>query len=111
MVDRFFKMAHFITLKTEEHIKELALIFPKGIWRLHGLPETIITDRDSRFTSKSWMSRMEVLQVKLNVSTAFDPETDRQTERVNQTLEQYLCRYCSYHQDDWVLLLPFAEHA
>jgi len=83
-------MAHFIPLKTEEHIKELALIFLKEIWRLHGLPETIISDRDTRFTSKFWMSLMQLLQVKLNVSTAFHPETDGQTERVNQTLEQYL---------------------
>jgi len=104
-------MAHFIPLKTEEYIKELALIFLKEIWRLHGLQETIISDRDTRFTSKFWMSLMQLLQVKLNVSTAFHPETDGQTERVNQTLEQYLRCYCSYQQDDWVSLLPFAEHA
>jgi len=111
IVDRFSKMAHFIPLKTEEHIKELALIFVKKIWRLHGLTETIISDRDTRFTSKFGMSLMQLLQVKLNVSTAFHPETDGQTERVNQTLEQYLRSYCSYQQDDWVSLLPYAEHA
>jgi len=110
IVDRFSKMAHFIPLKTEEHIKELALIFLKEIWRLHGLPETIISDRDTQFTSKFWISLMQLLQVKLNVSTAFHPETDRETERVNQTLEQYLRSYCSYQQDDLVLLLPFAKH-
>jgi len=111
IVDRFSKMAHFILLNTEEHIKELALIFLKEIWRLHMLPETIISDRDTRFTSKFWMSLMQLLQVKLNVSTAFHRKTDGQTERVNQTLEQYLRSYCSYQQDDWVSLLPFAEHA
>jgi len=51
IVDRFSKMAHFIPLKTEEHIKELARIFLKEIWRHHGLPETIISDRDTLFTS------------------------------------------------------------
>ena len=76
IVDRFSKMAHFIPLKTEEHIKEHALILLKEIWRLHGLPETIISDRDTRFTSKFWMSLMQLLQVKLKVSTAFQPETD-----------------------------------
>jgi len=54
---------------------------------------------------------MQLLQVKLNLSTAFHPESDGQTERVNETLEQYLRSYCSYQQDDWVSLLPFAEHA
>jgi len=54
---------------------------------------------------------MQLLQVKLNLSTAFHPESDRQTESVNQTLEQYLRSYCSYLQDDWVSLLAFAEHA
>ena len=111
IVDRFSKMAHFIPLKTEEHIKELALTFVKEIWRLHALPESIISDRDTRFTSKFWRSLMQMLDVKLNISTAFHPESDGQTERVNQTLEQYLRSYCSYQQDDWVSLLPFAEHA
>jgi len=110
IVDRFSKMAHFIRLKTEEHIKELALIFLKEIWRLHGLPETIISDRDTQFTSKFCMSLMQLLQVKLNVSTAFHSETDGQTEWVNQTLEHYLRNYCLYQQDDWVSLLSFAEH-
>jgi len=111
IVDRFSKMAHFIPLRTEEHIKELALTFVKEVWRLHGLPETIVSDRDTRFTSKFWTSLMQLLQVKLNLSTAFHPERDGQTERVNQTLEQYFRSYCSYQQDDWVSLLPFGEHA
>jgi len=54
---------------------------------------------------------MQLLQVKLNLSTAFHPGSHGQTERVNQTLEQYLRSYCSYQQDDWVAQLPFAEHA
>jgi len=102
IVDRFSKMAHFIPLRTEEHIPEFALTFVKEIWRLHGLPESIVSDRDTRFTSKFWTSLMQLLQVKLNLSTAFHPESDGQTERVNQTLEQYLRSYCSYQQDDWV---------
>jgi len=100
IVDRFSKLAHFIPLKTEEHIQELALIFLREIWHLHGLPETIISDRDNGFTSKFWMRLMQLLQVKLNVSTALHPETDGQTKRVNQTLKQYLHIYSSYKQDD-----------
>jgi len=111
IVDRFSQMAHFIPRKPEEHIKELALIFLKEILRLHGFPETIISDRDTWLTSKFWVSLMQLLQVKLNVSTAFHHETNGQTEWVSQTLEQYLRSYCSYQQDDWVSPLPFAEHA
>jgi len=111
IVDRFSKMAHFIPLRTEEHIKELALTFVKEIWRRHGLPESIVSDPDTRFTSKFWTSLMQLLQVKLNLSTSFHPVSDAQTARVNQTREQYLRSYCSYEQDDWVSLLPVAEHA
>jgi len=111
IIDRFSKMVHFIPLKTEEHIKELALTFVKEIWSLHGLPESIVSDRDTRFTSKFWTSLMQLLPVKLNMSTAFHSESDKQTERVNQTLEQYLRSNCTYQQDDWVSLLLFAEHA
>jgi len=100
IVDRFSEMAHFIPLRTEKHIKELALTFLKEIWRLHGLPESIVSDRDTRLTSKLWTSLMQLLQVKLNHSTACHPESDGQTERVNQTLEQYLRSYCLYQQDD-----------
>jgi len=111
IVDRFSKMAHFIPLKTEEHIKKLALTFVKEIWRLHGLPQSIVSDQDTRLTSKFWTSLMQLLQVKLNMSTAFHPQSDGQTEMVNQRLEAYLRSYCTYQQDDWVSLLPFAEHA
>jgi len=111
IVDRFSKMGHFIPLRTEEHIKELALTFVKEIWCLHRLPESIVSDRDTRFTSKFWTSLMQLLQVKLSLSTAFHPESDAQTERVNQTQEKYLRSYCAYLQEDWISLLPFAEHA
>jgi len=78
------KMAHFIPLKTAKQIKELVLTFVKEIWRRNGVPESIVSNRDSRFTSKFWTSLMQLLQVKLNISTAFHPESDGQTERVHQ---------------------------
>ena len=111
IVDRFSRMAHFIPLTTEVARKEIALIFLQNVWRLHGFPESIISDRDTRFTSKFWLSLMKLLQVKINMSNAFNQETDGQTDRVNQTLEQYLRSYCSYQQDDWASLLPLAEYA
>ena len=63
------------------------------------------------FTSRFWAELMEILNVKLRKSTAFRPQTDGQTEQVNQSLEQYLHQYCNYEQDNWVDLLPLAEYA
>ena len=111
VVDRFSKMAHFIPLSTDTPIKEIANIFLREIWRLHGLPNSVVSDRDSRFQSKFWLCVMELLDVDVRMSTAFHPQTYGQTERVNQILEQYLRSYCSYQQDDWAELLPLAEHA
>jgi len=81
------------------------------VWKHHGLPDDIVSDRDSKFISHFWQSLMDLLSVKLNLSTAFHPQTDGQTERVNQTLEAYMRNYCSYQQDDWSDLLPLAEYA
>lgn len=75
------------------------------------MPDDIVSDRDSKFISHFWQSLMDLLNVKLNLSTAFHPQTDGQTERVNQVLEQYLRSYCSFQQDDWAELLPLAEYA
>jgi len=73
IVDRFSKMSHFLALRTKEQIKELPLTFVNGMWRLHGLAESIVSDRDTRFTSKISMSLMHLLQVQLNLCTAFHP--------------------------------------
>jgi len=110
IVDRFSKVARFIPLRAEEQIKELALTFMTQIWLLYELPESLVSDRDARLTSKFKTSLMQLLQVKLNLSATFYPESDEQTERVNQTLEQYLRSYCSYQQAEGVSLFPFAEH-
>ena len=63
------------------------------------------------FTSKFWAELMGRLNVRLRKSTVFHPQTDGQTERVNQSLEQYLRQYCNYEQDNWNDLLPLAEYA
>ena len=110
VVDRFSKMVHFIPLKSTT-ARELADSFVKEIWRHHGLPLDITSDRDSRFTSHFWIAVMKKLDVHLNMSTAFHPQTDGQSEPLNQILEQYLQIFCTYHQHDWVDLLPFAEFA
>jgi hypothetical protein len=113
IVDRLTKMAHFIPLKTEEEapVKELAVTFAKEIWRLHGLPSDIVSDRDTRFTSHFWQELTSHLGIQLSMSTAFHPQADGQTERINAVLEQYLRHFCGFQQDDWAELLPLAEHA
>jgi hypothetical protein len=113
VVCRLSKMAHFIALPTQAEVptRELAKTFAKEIWRLHGLPAEIVSDRDPKFMSHLWQDLMEHLDVQLSMSTAAHAQTDGQTERMNQTLEAYLRHYCSFMQDDWVDLLPLAEYA
>jgi len=108
IVDRFTKMANFIPVKNRK-AKELALIFVREVWRLHELPKRVVSDRDTVFMSSFWSEVMRLLEVELDKSSAYHPQTDGQTERVNQILEHYLRTYCMWDQDDWVDLPPFAE--
>ena len=112
IVDRFTKIAHFVPLKDGQKTAEgCAKLLLENIWKLHGLPSSIISDTDFVFTSKFWAEFMGRLDVRLRKSTAFHSQTDGQTERVNQSLEQNLRQYCNYEQDNWYDLLPLAEYA
>jgi transposase InsO family protein len=105
-------MAHFIPLpKDSKTASDLARIFAREVWRHHGLPSDIVSDRDSRFTSAVWREFLKVSGIRPRMSTAFHPQTDGQTERLNQTIEAYLRAFVSYEQDEWVSLLPMAEFA
>jgi hypothetical protein len=100
IVDRLTKMAHFIPLRvnegsSESPVEDLAKVFAKEVWRLHGLPSDIVSDRDTRFTLRFWQELTKHLGIKLSMSTAFHPQTDDQTERVNEVLEVYLRHYLS----------------
>jgi len=108
-VDRLTKMAHFIPNKTTITAEGTARLFYQHVWKHHGLPADIVSDRSPQFIAKFTRQLLERLGVQGNRSTAFHPQSDGQTERVNQTLEQYLRIYCNYHQDDWAQLLPLAE--
>jgi len=81
------------------------------VFTKHGTPIDIVSDRGKHFISRFWQSLFQLLGIKANISTAYHPETDRQTEWVNQILEQYLWVYINYQQDDWVNLLPLAKFA
>jgi hypothetical protein len=111
VVDRSSKQAHFIPTTTKLDGPGCAELFLKEVFRIHGLPRTIISDRDSKFLSKFWRRLVQLLGIKHNPSTAYHPQTDGQTERVNQVLEQYLRAFVNHAQTDWVDLLPFAEFA
>jgi len=110
IIDRFTKMAHFLPLK-EKPAADLAKIFAREIWRHHGTPTDIVSDRDSRFTSEVWKEFLGLLKIRPQMSTAFHPQTDGQTERLNQTIEAYLRAFVTQEKNDWVALLPMAEFA
>lgn len=109
VVDRLTKMAHFIPTTTSVNTIELVKLLRDNIFRLHGLPESIICDRDPVFTSNLAREFASILSIKPHFSSAFHPQTDGQTERVNAILEQYLRAYCNYQQDNWQELLSLAE--
>ena len=99
IVDRFTRMAHFIPLNENAIASDVAKFFLKEIWKQHGLPEDIVSDRDSKWTGEFWEGLGRLLSIKRRLSTAFYPQTDGQTERVNQTLETYLQTFINYDQD------------
>ena len=86
IVDRLTKSAHFLPVKERYTLDRLASLYVKEIVRLHGVPESIVSDRDTRFTSRFWKALQEALGTRLNFSTAFHPQTDGQSERTIQTL-------------------------
>ena len=110
VVDRLTKMRHFISTVTLE-ADELAERFIEKVYSLHGLPETIVSDRGTQFVSAFWRALSARLAVTLRPSSAFHPQTNGQTERINAELEQYLRLYIDWAQDDWVDWLPLAEFA
>ena len=111
VVDRLSKMVHYIPCSKTVSAEDLAEIFIREVVRLHGVPSSVVSDRGPVFTSKFWSTLCYCLNITRNLSTAFHPQTDGQTERQNSTMEQYLRAYVNFEQDDWVALLPMAEFA
>lgn len=111
VVDRLTKMRHFIACKGTCDAEEATRLFVKYVWKLHGLPTTIVSDRGPQFVSEFWKHLTQRLGISATLSTAYHPETDGQTERMNAQLEQYLRLYVTYLQDDWADWLPLAEFA
>ena len=111
IVDRLTKSAHFLPMKVNFSMDRLASLYIKEIVRMHGVPVSIVSDRDPRFTSRFWHSLQKALGTKLSFSTAFHPQTNGQSERVIQVLEDLL-RACALDlKGNWDDYLPLVEFA
>ena len=111
VVNYLTKVAHLIPVKKTFSASDIARIFIKEIFRLHGVPKRIVSDRDAKFTSNFWTSLFKGIGTQLNFSTAYHPETDGQTERVNQVIEDILRAYCNREPKAWFNYLPLVEFA
>ncbi|KAJ9534101.1 hypothetical protein QJQ45_002104 [Haematococcus lacustris] len=110
-VDRLSKMVHFVPCKESMNAKGFARLFIDNVFKHHGVPREIISDRGSHFTNQFWSSILKLLGVKECKSSAYHPESDGQTERYNRTLEEMMRHYISPAQHDWPLHLALAEFA
>jgi IS30 family transposase len=101
IVDRLTKVAHFIPVKTTYSGAKLAELYISKIVCLHGVPKKIVSDRGTQFTSRFWQKLHESMDTKLNFSSAYHPQTDGQTERTNQILEDVLRACALKHGGSW----------
>ncbi|KAK9175296.1 hypothetical protein WN944_027302 [Citrus x changshan-huyou] len=109
VVDRLSKYAHFMPLSHPYTALDVAQLFLDNVYKLHGLPNSIVSNRDKVFTSTFWQSLFSLLNVNLLMSTAYHPQTDGQIEVVNKCLEQYLRCMTGDRPKEWVKWLPLAE--
>src|SRR5436189_2418691 len=110
-MDRYTKVARYICCDKEVDAERLADIIEEEIIGRYGTPHGIVTDCGSIFTSNYWSNICYHLRATRRISTAFHPQTDRLTERQNQTVKAYLRAYCNENKDDWASKLWMAEFA
>ncbi|GKA92110.1 putative reverse transcriptase domain-containing protein [Tanacetum coccineum] len=109
IVDRLIKSAHFLPMREDYKMDRLAKLYLNEIVARHGVPISIISDRDSRFTSRFWQSMQEALGTRLDMSTAYHPQTDGQSEHTIQTLEDMLRACVLDFGESWDVHLPLVE--
>jgi hypothetical protein len=111
VVEKLSKSAHFLPVNSTCKAIDIANIFMKEIFRLHGMPKEIVSDRDTKFTSSFWKYLMAGFETKLFFSTTYHPQNDVQTERVNQILEDMLWMHAMHQPKKWEDYLPLVEFA
>jgi len=111
VVCRMTKMAVFIPTRSNTTAEEFARLFHKYVELWYGTPKGVVSDRDSRITSKFWAEVCYYSLIKRRMSTAFHPQTDGQTEIINRILENYLRAYANAEKNNWASLLPSAQWA
>jgi len=109
IIDRLTKSTHFIPINIRYSLEKLTQLYIKEVVRLHGIPSSIVSDRDPRFTSRFWESLHQALGTKLRLSSAYHPQTDGQSERTIQTLEDLLRACVLDHKGSWDKFLPLIE--
>ena len=111
VVDRFSKMCHFIPTTKDVDAQGVADLFVREVFCRHGLPKSIVSDRDPKFTSEFWKATMKRLGTSLLMSTVDHPQSDGQSERANGTIIQMLRTFCRDRERDWPTFLPLLEFA
>ena len=96
-------------IKKTDFAKQIVEVFCKNIYKLHGFPKIIVSDRDAKFTSNFWKEFCKQIGITLNMSSAYHPQTDGKTEVVNKCLETYLCSFVTDKQNKWLQWLHLVE--
>ena len=99
--DRFSKMSYFVATTEKTTAEGLARLFRDNVWKLHGLPESVVLDRGLQFATGLTKELNKMLGIETKLSMAYHPQTDGQIERTNQELEQYLRMYVNHRQNNW----------
>ena len=110
-VDKLTKMCHLCPTTSEATAGDTAKLFVDYVWRYHGLPRKLISDRGTQFTSSMFRDICSLLNIEQGLSSAFHPQSDGQTERLNRVMEETLRHYVNPTQDDWDRWLPVVEFA